>query len=486
MSITRDFLRGIARKYALRSGEEPVFDELWKLYEQAEEVAEDQSAEIEAEINAAFTTFRSVAQGTPSTKEGHRHTKTLRASGQKYVVFSDMHLTPAAHRQNWFVQSGNFSLYLKVLQEYFDCGFTLIENGDIEELVIFEPTLGEARLRSDMIDNARFWQDLNARRETIRLTQLQRVLSDHQTYYDQVARTFHAAGRYHRTAGNHDQDVQKPIFLKTLQTAYSGIQEPYDYLMLDDKAYRPGVARSPLFVIGHGHQFDRSTNPRFAPRIGETISECLAWAFQGPDRFWRWSDKVGEWAAGVQPFYNNLVSDNFDPKACKGLFDLLDYNKPEWWECLFQHKIAWEYFENANPADAILKEVTTGDEFIKARHLDEVTIAAKLESLFPDAAQRPKLVLGHSHEVRYHPARARAFVSQDPGSFTYYFNCGTAARFENLVWGLEIVDGAPTLVSWGMSSGPRVGALQRHVYTNIDANVAGNWLKASSGQTRLC
>lgn len=478
-------VRDTALNYSLKSGEEPILEELWKLYEEAEDVADSKTAEIDEEINTAFTTFRQVVQGTPSNKEGHRYTKTLAASNRKYVIFSDMHLAPAANRQNWFVQSGNFALYLKVLQEYYDGGFTLIENGDVEELVIFEPTLAEAQRRAEMIDHADFWQDLNARRQTFRLEQLKSILNDHGSYYDQIARTFHAAGRYFRTAGNHDQDLQLPEFQKTLQTVYKGLPQPYDYIMLDDKVYRPGTERSPQFVIAHGHQFDRSTNPRFAPRIGETISECLAWAYQGPDRKWRWLDDVAKWASGAQGFSNNLVSDEYDPKACKGLFDLLDWNKPEWWECMFKHNIAWEYFENSDPKDAITKEMQTGEEYFKVRHLNEVMIAAKLESLFPDGSKRPRLVLGHSHEVRFHPAKAKRLVTEDPGTFSYYFNCGTASRFENLIWGLEVVNGTAALVSWNMSSGPRTGTLQRHVYTNLDIGVGGNVLKASSGHTPL-
>lgn len=479
-----NMIRDTARKYKLRSGEEPILEELWKLYEQAEAVMDSKIEEIDAEISEAITTFRQVVQGTPSKKEGHRYTKTLRVSGQRYIIFSDMHLTPAAHRQNWFVQSGNLALYLKVLQAYFESGFTLIENGDVEELVIFEPTLAEARLRAEMIDHADFWQDLNARRETFRLEQLRTILNDHASYYDQVASTFHAAGRYYRTAGNHDQDLQKPMYIKTLQTAYRGLPTPYDYIMLDDSAYRPGAERSPQFVIAHGHQFDRSTNPRFAPRIGETISESLAWAYQGPDRWWNWYDDVGQWASGAQGFWNNLVTDDYDPKANDWL-KAADYNQPEWWEAVFKHNIAWEYFENANPSDAITIEMMGGDEYFKVRHLDEVMIATQLELQFPDPAKRPRLVLGHSHEVRYHPAKARTPIDVNPVSFPYYFNCGSAARFENLIWGLEIVDGQATLVSWNLSSGPRSGTLQRHVYTNIDVGAGGNLLKASSGHTPL-
>lgn len=55
-----------------------------------------------------------------------------------------------------------------------------------------------------------------------------------------------------------------------------------------------------------------------------------------------------------------------------------------------------------------------------------------------------------------------------------YFNTGSAGRFENLVWGLEIVGGQPTLVGWTHRDGPGLGPLERHLF-----QASGDQLRAT-------
>jgi hypothetical protein len=77
--------------------------------------------------------------------------------------------------------------------------------------------------------------------------------------------------------------------------------------------------------------------------------------------------------------------------------------------------------------------------------------------MFPSTAGH--LVLGHSHEVR------DSTVSGTGEPLRGYLNSGAAGRFENLLWGVEIVDGAAQIVAWHRPGGPRSGdAPQRHVY----------------------
>ena len=57
-------------------------------------------------------------------------------------------------------------------------------------------------------------------------------------------------------------------------------------------------------MIGHGHHFDKASTPKYSEQIGEMLSECLAWAYEGADRVWRWDggDGVQHWAGGGEPY----------------------------------------------------------------------------------------------------------------------------------------------------------------------------------------
>jgi hypothetical protein len=390
-------------------------------------------------------------------------------AGRKFVVFSDHHMAFDGNRQNWFVTCGNRDLYREVLDQYFDAGYTLVENGDVEELVIFEPHLDDVKARAKMT-----WAELDAHRARKRLAQLQRVLEDNAALYKQVRDGFHAEGRYFRTVGNHDSDLQQPEFLALYRKlAYPGAPTPSDFLLLEQES---GGRKSVRYMVTHGHQFDRACTPRYGSRLGETISECLAWAYQGPDRRWRWEDETKEWATGKKAFANRLVTDDYEYKdslwndawfGAGAVLSTLD--DPNGWEYLFKHNVAWEYFESADPQRAISSEVKTGDEWFKYRHMDERAIRDALVKYYPVASARPSLVLGHSHEPR--------FMSDGFGS---YFNAATAGRFHNLIWGLEIDrSGAPTMVSWSRPE-PKQGLPVRRTYARD-----GNALRASATATRI-
>ena len=77
---------------------------------------------------------------------------------------------------------------------------------------------------------------------------------------------------------------------------------------------------APGVLIGHGHHFDTASTPLYAPEIGEMLSECLGWAYEGADRVWRWGngDGVEEWAGGGEAFNNTLVTDEPDPYQLSG------------------------------------------------------------------------------------------------------------------------------------------------------------------------
>jgi hypothetical protein len=90
----------------------------------------------------------------------------------------------------------------------------------------------------------------------------------------------------------------------------------------------------------------------------------------------------------------------------------------------------------------LLDEVWTGQEFFKFRHTDEPVITSLLKQRFKNQKQQPTLVLGHTHEVRLNS------VDKSGNVESKYLNSGTAGRFQNLIWALEIDNGTPRIVSW--------------------------------------
>lgn len=476
MGLEMPAARRIALRFSLREDEKDTYKEGWELRKRADPIHPSKFAEARTETQIALErVFRRVtdlllrrplapdASGMVRPLAGVRY-EARRPTSQNYVVFSDHHMAYQDHRQNFFATSLNAGLYAEVLGRYYDAGYTLVENGDVEELVIFEPTLAELRLRQSMT-----WSEMDARRLVTRREQLARIINDPANIpgYTQRAR-FQGKGQYIRTAGNHDYNIQQSSVLSILRERIPDLPPPYDYVLLETKGRVD-------WVIMHGHQFDKSTTPALAPRIGEIISESLAWAYQGADRVWRWTDQVGDWALGRRAFFNTLVGDDVALGVGPGnLLRILIGEQHEQgpWEALFGHQVAWEYFENRDPQVAIDNEVKTGDEWFKYRHLDELAISAWLSGSFT-AENRPKLVLGHTHEPRYYPSLPNG------GWTSTYFNSGSAGRFENLIWGLEIIGGQPLLVGWirpgGAALPPPLGpAAERHVFTRVAGELRGS------------
>ncbi|MCB9532021.1 MAG: hypothetical protein H6698_05875 [Myxococcales bacterium] len=390
---------------------------------------------------------------------GHVDVRSV-GGGERYVVFSDLHIAATHHRQNFFGK--NVKLYADVLEQYRAVGCTVVENGDVEELLVLDPYLSSKEM-DQLAKLEPTSSSAAAVREGIRLRWLERIVADGQNEpYYRAIRRLSAAGRYVRITGNHDSDLVSTKFWDVLRQpkAAPAMPRPVESLILRDAA---GCAA----IICHGHQFDRVTTPAVAFRVGEVISESISWGFQGADRNWKWRDHVNEWALGLktdQPLRNVLVTDKpgaddlGSPDAeGQGLL-----GKAAFWEALFGHNVAWEYFDGLSPGDAISDRVfgpKAVREFFKFRHLDELHLEALYTKTFPDAAKRPKLVIGHSHEIRHDARGANGIAS-------WYLNSGAAGRFERMVTGVEIDAQGARVVVWALDDD---GTLQRRVLDPVDA-----------------
>lgn len=411
----RMWLKALGKAYGIRSrADRKCFDALWPLYKQASRYARKHKAELNGEVTKAFTILRQVAGGSRVSELGHSQVIRLTGAG-RYVVFSDHHMLHAGHRHDYFRSFGNVTLYRQALAQYAGAGYVLIENGDVEDLVVIEPELQEARRRAAMSPAS-----LAKHRLAYRSVQLEKIISTYEELYDQIARDFHAHGRLVKLAGNHEQDLQDPRLLRILRKKYPGLRV-HDYAVI-----APGRRATPSHIVAHGHQFDPVCNPRYSKQVGEVISECVGWAFQGADRIWT-SEDTARWRRG-DPFRNEPATAR-PRRSRKGLKRL--------WEAIAElavgHEIAWEYFESKSPQKAVFQEVLKGKEFFKIRHMSEDRILEGMRTAFRGTRRPPTLVLGHSHEARDLPN---------------YMNSGSAGRFEGLLWGVEIDRGASRVITW--------------------------------------
>jgi len=450
--------RGLATMYGMKPGEIALdadghcaWDDSWDVYRRfvidAPKSARDARKDA---VEAAWGPFHRAQKGeAPAGGLGNRRI-VRRSVAHKYVIFSDHHITFPGHR-HYGTWGANLDLYCTALQAYFAGGYVLVENGDVEELVIYEPDVRYDHPRPEPEVRAALtrMRDLNNRRRKARKLQLRWILGDaaHAPLLQRWREFANARlpgtqrSRLIRVAGNHDYDLQTSSgYLDLYHAAGVPLDKPADYLVIGPKQDRP-------FVVMHGHQFDKASNPTSGRRFGETISECLGVYYQGADRTWPAAD-TRKWREGTQRFLNDLVSD--DPGGWLGNLDAALF------EALFHHNIAWDYFDNyGDPARAMEEEVLAGKRWIKFRHMDERAIWRHLNN-YPKP-ERPKLVLGHSHEVRAHPRAPTEGQLVD-----CYFNSGSAGRFEKLVWGLEIVGGTAVVVSWAERDD---GTIERREWT---------------------
>jgi hypothetical protein len=489
----RMLAKAAASNYHLALDEFETFDKWWAESEPARDLRLLVELPAQLEISAAFERLAAMVDDDAEYAEvGYRYVRRVPAQG-RFVVFSDHHMGFPGSRHDGFRTSGNSELYAHALTQYADAGFTLVENGDVEELVIHEPMAPPPEA------------ELTARREW-RKGQLAQVIANHRALYEQINTQFLEQGRYVRIAGNHDQDLQDPAFLEILRTVYPTLERVDDFLVIE------ADETAPAFVIGHGHHFDTASTPAFASAIGEMLSECLGWAYGGADRVGRWGnhDGVEEWATGEEPFTNTLVTDDADPYQLSSdvvdsltstltsllappvpwnttpdaLFDLVnavrvELSRPGFWEETFRGNIGWEHFRSGDPAEAVFNEVFCGQRWFKFRHLDEVFVSERLEgheqreghevveSVF--GADPPYLLLGHSHEPRHRSWNPATAVQSER-----YLNSGSAGRFENLIWCTEIVDGVPQIAGWHRPGGPTSGETpERRTYSPGVAHGAG-------------
>ncbi len=475
-NIQRGVMCSLAAAYGLQ-GDKEEFKRYYELFKKAQDYDKEHHDAAANAVRQSIQAIKRVCDAVPAGREplsatvegdGLGLVKRL-PSGARYVVFSDHHITDRGNRQNFFAAK-NKELYLEILKDYYGvAGFDLIENGDVEELLIYEPDLGE------MGDIGSWgWPKILSYRRIKIEESIRSIAADNSDYYRVIYDTFASRRKYHKVVGNHDVALLDGELLQLLRSATGyHFERPVETVLLSD-------SKRHSYFICHGHQFDHSCTRRFAEHIGESYTQAGAWAFQGPDRTWLHSrDWLDDMLAGRRPVTNNIVgteptgltagqvlslvaafgagavlggasitaalaSGSLSTAMLQAIFNIVP--PQAFFEEVMQKNIAWEYFENPDDYGKLIDQIASGHRWFKVRHTEEIELT---DFLANEGTPRPwgsdtppTVVIGHSHEARLKARRPNGKIA------SRYINTAAAGRFENMIWGLEIVSGEPSLVTW--------------------------------------
>jgi predicted phosphodiesterase len=475
-STSRGISRDMAAKYKL-NGDRKFFNKLFgvqnafrglKAFPPRDTVVYDALRDVQA-----------VLAGKHVDRQGFRSVKRL--SNEKMVIFSDHHILPSDHRQS-AVWRANRDPYVKLLRHYAGEGYLIVENGDVEDLVILEPSAtvkaydsiyaqSPYKKKNDPVVLLEWFranpmelrEKLHQTRAVYRREQFLKIFHEkrNQPYYS-FLKELADAKQLVRVAGNHDYQLQE----------FKVVPEhlvPADMLIIDHE--------TPTVVM-HGHQFDEATNPMVAPFYGEIISECLGVFYQGPDRYWspREAEKMVKFGfpnrLSTHREHGNMVSNFLGAMLTEDV-----RAQEEWaeaWESLFGHPIAWEYgadnweisvkYGFARPGN-VIENAMSGKQFFKYRHLDEWELVQAMQLWLV----KMRLALGHSHEVRHWEFRE---------GDASYVNSGAAGRFARLIWALEIDECGVKIVGWHAKD-----KIERYEFDRRESQMSSYFASRKTGVT---
>ena len=387
---------------------------------------------------------------------------------RKYMIFSDLHRDaredcrdPAFFDVSHFTK--NKDIYCSALNYCQSQGYTVIENGDCEELW-YPPGMTDG----DPLPRARS------------------ILEKHGDVYDVLSK-MHQAGRYFRLRGNHDdywvnggdmgplrEHFPDPDFtiwdavvipeVKTMGTELWGvlwkILKEWDSLdsqeilerLLDqiplglspDHYHR----KKPLFIL-HGHQLD-FWNCDEHNYLGKAITRGIAFPADGVDAL---------------PYYLKGIDWDGNPLIKFG--DILakitpwDYWPPEDFALDLSRRI-----ENMEEINRKLQDSLSFSETFAALLPVFLKYKGKGPSLIDPAVQ---ILIGHTHYPQSRPhLNLHGLISSgdlvEGMVKVSYFNSGSGGWWEGVVWAVEITEkGQPRLVYWDRnSSSPHLMSWELH------------------------
>ena len=195
----------------------------------------------------------------------HKTPKQKITARDKFVIFSDLHLGNGTRRDDF---KKNAALFTNVLRQYYhQKGFTLILNGDVEELQKFSQTKihriwrGVYELFGEFERTGRLHKIVGNHDHALKLLQdipCHAPLIDalHFGYKSHSIFIFHGhqasnlIEKYNTIAGHILRFVIKPLGLKNATTAYNSKRK----YRVEKQVYKFGVSQKIICIIGHTHR----------------------------------------------------------------------------------------------------------------------------------------------------------------------------------------------------------------------------------------
>jgi hypothetical protein len=190
----------------------------------------------------------------------------LPASG-RYVVTSDLHRCIPG-RLDWPARQGTKDLYRSVLAGYAEDGWSVVENGDIEDFWMVGGSTWGACYDAGRLAAGFAGPLADATRRELLGDHLDRIVDNNADLY-RVLAELARDGRYHRTVGNHDDVLADRALVERLGEHLPGVSAP-DALVLTTGG-RPRV-ESTAAVLMHGHLTDAWNGPGLA-----TLGRATTW-----------------------------------------------------------------------------------------------------------------------------------------------------------------------------------------------------------------
>ena len=207
----------------------------------------------------------------------------LRLDGRRpWLITSDLHRCVPG-RVDWPARQRTKDLYPQVLSHYAERGWGLIENGDVEDF-----WMTGSSGRDTAYDVARtlgaVTSAVDRTLETEALgSQLDRIVANNERTYQVIRDRFLADGRYHRTVGNHDEDLALPDMAERLAEHLPGVEPAGTILLVDPGAGRTAAEvrelSDTMAVVTHGHLTDSWNGPGYS-----ALGRAITWLGLGLDQ----------------------------------------------------------------------------------------------------------------------------------------------------------------------------------------------------------
>ena len=153
-NFSQDIARTLSLKFDLDSSRVDAFNELWTFVRngQTYEKKKKDDGTIEADLEQAYEITARLAAGERPPERTFSRVDT--ATEEKIVIFSDFHMTAFGTSVPDYFEDFNYDLYLDVLDYYAGLQYCLVENGDVEDCLLYLPDLNEAKARTNAAPKA--------------------------------------------------------------------------------------------------------------------------------------------------------------------------------------------------------------------------------------------------------------------------------------------------------------------------------------------